>query len=148
MHFVGSCHGMPCHCIVDSSFVLVLSPSITGRHNDGVSNHRCLDCFLNLLFRCRSKKTSKLRVTGLCEGNPSVTGGFPSPKASNTEKVSISWRHHDPNISHFSCHFSLETYLWRSCITRRIRYFNTFPYIRYRRRKFCHSRYTAAVIFD
>ena len=27
--------------------------------------------------RCRSKKTSKIRVTGLCEGNPSVTGGFP-----------------------------------------------------------------------
>ena len=28
-------------------------------------------------FRRRSKKTSKLRVTGLCEGNPFVTGGSP-----------------------------------------------------------------------
>ena len=39
-------------------------------------------------------KTSKLRVTGLCEGNPPVTGGFPSQKASSTEKVSIwsSWK--------------------------------------------------------
>ena len=38
------------------------------RHNerDGVSNRRRLDCLLNRLFRRRSKKTSKLRVTGLC----------------------------------------------------------------------------------
>ena len=44
-------------------------------HNqrDSVSNHRCLDCLLNRLFRRRSKKTSKLRVTGLCEGNSPVT---------------------------------------------------------------------------
>ena len=40
------------------------------RHNerDGVSNHRRLDCLLNRLFKHRSKKTSKLRVTGSCEG--------------------------------------------------------------------------------
>ena len=31
---------------------------------------------LNRLQRRRSKKTSKLRVTGLCEGHPSVTGGI------------------------------------------------------------------------
>ena len=36
--------------------------------HDGVSNHRRLDCLLNHLFRRRSKKTSKIRVTGLCEG--------------------------------------------------------------------------------
>ena len=40
------------------------------------------------------KKTSKRRVTGLCEGNPPVTGGFPSQRASNAENVSIWWRHH------------------------------------------------------
>ena len=41
------------------------------RHNDhgGVSNHQPHDCLLNGLFRRRSKKTSKLRVTGLCAGN-------------------------------------------------------------------------------
>ena len=34
---------------------------------DSVSNHQPHDCLLNLLFRRRSKKTSKLRVTGhLC----------------------------------------------------------------------------------
>ena len=52
---------------------------------DGVSNHRLLDCFLNRLFRRRSKKISKLLVTGLCEGNPPVTGGLPSQRASNAE---------------------------------------------------------------
>ena len=32
-----------------------------------------LDCLLNRLFRRIAKKTSKLRVTGLCEGNPQGT---------------------------------------------------------------------------
>ena len=40
------------------------------------------------------KKTSKLRVTGLCEGNSPVTGEFPSQRASNAENVSIWWRRH------------------------------------------------------
>ena len=41
------------------------------RHNgrDGVSNHQSPDCLLKRLFRRRSKKTSKLRATGLCAGN-------------------------------------------------------------------------------
>ena len=40
------------------------------RHNEGngVSNHQRLDCLLNRLFTRRSKKTSKLRVTGLTKG--------------------------------------------------------------------------------
>ena len=42
----------------------------------------------------KSKKTSKLRVTGLCAGNSVVTSEFPAQRASNTEKVSIWWRHH------------------------------------------------------
>ena len=44
--------------------------------------------------RRRSKKTSKLRFTGLCEGNSLVTGEFPAQRASNAENVSIWWRHH------------------------------------------------------
>ena len=57
------------------------------RHNghDGVSNHQPHDCFLSRLFRRRSKKTSKLRVTGLCAGNSPGTGEFPAQMASNTE---------------------------------------------------------------
>ena len=41
-----------------------------------------------------AKKISKLRVTGLCEGNSPVTGEFPAQSASNAENVSIWWRHH------------------------------------------------------
>ena len=52
------------------------------------------DCLLNRLFRRRSKKTSKLRVAGLCEGNSPVTGEIPAQMASNGENVSIWWRHH------------------------------------------------------
>ena len=39
------------------------------------SNHRRLDCLFNRLFGCRSKKTSKLRVVGLCERNPPIATG-------------------------------------------------------------------------
>ena len=51
-------------------------------------------CLLNCWFRCSSKKTSKLRVSGLCAGNSPVTGEFPAQWASNPENVSIWWRHH------------------------------------------------------
>ena len=40
---------------------------------------------LSRLFRRRSKKTSKLCVTGLCAGNSPVTGEFPAQRASNAE---------------------------------------------------------------
>ena len=44
--------------------------SLQWRHNghDSVSNHQPYDCLLNCLFRRRSKKTSKLRVTGPLSG--------------------------------------------------------------------------------
>ena len=62
--------------------------SLQWRHNgrDGVSNHQPHHCLLKRLFWRRSKKTSKLRVTGLCE--------FPAQGVSNAENVSIWWRHH------------------------------------------------------
>ena len=66
------------------------------RHDErgGVSNHQPLDCLLNHLFRRRSKKTSKPRVTGPCVGISPVTGEFPAHRASNVDKVSIWRRHH------------------------------------------------------
>ena len=45
-------------------------------------------------LRSRSKKTSKLRITGLCAGNSPVTGEFPTQMAGNVENISIWWRHH------------------------------------------------------
>ena len=70
------------------------------RHNDsdGVSNHQPHDCLLKRLFRRRSKKTPKLRVTGLCAGNSPVTGEFPAQRASNAENV---MRHSDDQVG---CH--------------------------------------------
>ena len=50
---------------------------------------------LTIVFsRSRSKKISKLRVTGPSEGNSPVTSEFPAQRASNAENVSIWWRHH------------------------------------------------------
>ena len=48
------------------------------------------------------KKTSKLRVTGLCAGNSPAPGEFPAQMASNAENVSIWWRHHMLFASHLS----------------------------------------------
>ena len=84
-----------CWLILSQSLI---DPSVAlqWRHNgrDSVSNHQPHDCLLNRLFRRRSKKTSKLRVTGLCAGNSPGTGEFPAQMARNAENVSIWWRHY------------------------------------------------------
>ena len=77
--------------------------SLQWRHNgrDCVSNYRRLDCLLSRLFRRRSKKTSKLRVTGLYGVNSPVAGEFPAQRTSDAENASIWWRHHmRVHISH------------------------------------------------
>ena len=57
------------------------------RHNDhdGVPNHQTHGCLLNRLFRRRSNKTSKLRVTGLCVGNSPVPVNSP-------QKGPVTWK--------------------------------------------------------
>ena len=60
----------------------------------------CIDCLLNCLLSHRLQKTSTPRVTGLCEGNPPVTGGFPSQSASIAGNVSIWWLHHEDEYEH------------------------------------------------
>ena len=73
-------------------------------HNerDCVSNH---DCLLNRLFRGRSKKTSKLRVTGLCADISPVTDEFPAQGVSNAENVSNWWHRH--GLLKLKCHIHL-----------------------------------------
>ena len=68
-----------------------LTKTLRWRQNgrDSVSNHQPHDCLLNRVFRRRSKKTSKLRVTGLCAGNSPGTGEFPAQMASYAENVSF-----------------------------------------------------------
>ena len=53
----------------------ISSVAFQWRHNegDGVSNHQPHHCLPNRLFRRRSRKTSKFRVTGLCVGNSPLT---------------------------------------------------------------------------
>ena len=63
------------------------------------------------LFRRRPKKTSKLRVTGLCEGNSSVTGEFPAQRTRSAENVSIWWRHHGA-VAFIWIHFKYEIILF------------------------------------
>ena len=48
---------------------------------EDVSNQQPHDRLLNHLFMRRSKKTSKLRVTGLCGENTPVTDEFPAQRA-------------------------------------------------------------------
>ena len=59
------------------------NPPLQWRRNErhGVSNQLRPLCLFNCWFRRRSKKTSKLRVTGLCEGNSAVTGEFPHKRS-------------------------------------------------------------------
>ena len=87
------------------------------RHHgrDGVSKHQPHDCLLNRSFRRRSKKTSKLRVTGICVGNTPVTTEFPAQMASNAENVSIWWRHHIYEIlAIHATHWGFYIYNWIS----------------------------------
>ena len=79
------------------------------RHNgrDSVSNHQPLVSLLSRLFRRRTKKTSRLRVTGLCAGNSPTTGEFPAQMASNAENVSIWWRYHGTGTLRLTYWFSM-----------------------------------------
>ena len=85
-------------CLV-TPFSRIAECLVSYRHNglDSVSNHQHHDCLLKRLFRRRSKKTSKLHVTGLCAGNLPETGEFPTQRASNTKNVW--WRHHEAGPS-------------------------------------------------
>ena len=86
-----------CMCVLIWWFSICACMSLQWRHNghDNVSNHQPHDCLLIRLFRRRSKKISKLRVTGLCAGNsPGPVPEFPTQMASNAANVSIWWRHH------------------------------------------------------
>ena len=71
----------PCNCssVGRQSHIGIFYWALQWLHNkrNGVSIRQPHECLLNRLFRRRSKKTSNLLITGLCEGNPPVTGGSP-----------------------------------------------------------------------
>ena len=82
-------------CVLLSSSTGVLKNglyvTLLCRHNElnVVSNLRSLDGLLDRLLRRKSKKTWKLRVTGLCAGNSLLSGEFLSQRASNAENIPI-----------------------------------------------------------
>ena len=83
--------------------------SLRWRHNDhdGVSNHQPHGCLFNRLFRRRSKKTSKIRVTGLCAGN--------SPEPVNSPHKGPVTRKMFPfdDVIMWRCCFVLERPIWQ-----------------------------------
>ena len=88
------------HMVWFESTEVLCRKSLLWRHHghDNVSNRQPDECLLNRLSRRKWRKTSKPRVTGLCAGNSPWTGEFPAQRASNTENVSIWWRHHESAI--------------------------------------------------
>ena len=87
-------------------------------------------CLLKCWFRRRSKKTSKLLITGLCAVNSAVTGEFPTQKASSAENVFIWWHQYGSISLWFGidlpippwprwdvlslCYVALDDWLWYS----------------------------------
>ena len=57
-------------------------------------NHRKLHCLMKSLFTLTTKKSSEVYIIGPLLDVPSVTGEFPSERASNAENVAISWCDH------------------------------------------------------
>ena len=97
------------------------SSSLQWRHNerDVVWNHWRPECVLNRPLRRGPKNTSKLRATGICEGNSPVTDEFPEQRASNAENVSIPWCHHDAmTLRHSVKHSAVGNYAFMTHIVR------------------------------
>ena len=104
-----------------NTWIIHLHPQTLDWHHNGhdsVSNHQPHDCLLHCLFRRRSEKILKLRVTGPCAGNSPETGEFPAQMASNAENVSIWWCHHEYlQISNqWKCNLLRKTWDWSSKI--------------------------------
>ena len=80
---------MVCHQVASSHYLITVGSKWARRRLEWPASR--LFTLLNHSFRRRSLK---LRVTGLCAGNSTVTGEFPAQMASKAENVSIWWRHH------------------------------------------------------
>ena len=77
--------------------VISMKETITTHYSNVTWASRCLKSPANLLFvqqmvQAYTKTSSDLLVIGV--GNPPVTDGFPSQRASTAENVSMPWRCH------------------------------------------------------
>ena len=77
-----------------------LKQSLQWRHNerDGVSNHQPHDWLLNLYSGADQRKPQSSVSLSFVREIPRATGEFPAQRASNAEKVSTWWRHHDEEV--------------------------------------------------
>ena len=86
------------HMLQGSSTGTEATVSVSYGHTMGKhlasQNDQPLDCLYKSLFRLTSKVTSEVCITGLCEENLSVIGGFPTQRATNAESASMWWCHH------------------------------------------------------
>ena len=101
------------------------------RHNgrDGVLNHQPHDRLLNRLYRCRSKKTSKIRVTGLYVGNSPATGKWFHWMMSSWDCLKVHTKNYTHGSRLFMCSQSFIlvsfTHIIRGYFTARIAGLNT-----------------------
>ena len=94
------CYALICSGLIIRVFFwihVIMYPYITmwSHEGHGISYHQKVDCLFNCFFWLTSKKISEPVLLTLCEGNPPVTSGTPSQRASNMVTFSMSWRHHD-----------------------------------------------------
>ena len=74
--------------------------TVTSHECQTISDHQQLCSLFSSFFRQRSKKPSKLNITGPLWGNVLVIGGFPSHRASDAEIISMSQCHHETLAEH------------------------------------------------
>ena len=96
-------HGVSNHlqhsCVFNNLFRIQKLTLFLAHHSDVImsamaSQINGVSFVYSAVYSGADKKTSKLRGTGLCEGNSLVTGEFPVQRGSNAENDSIWWRHH------------------------------------------------------
>ena len=68
-------------------------------HHGITDHHQPLECLFMSLFVLTSNRHQRLALLALCEGNPLLTSGFPSQRASNVESMSMLWHHHEKDSS-------------------------------------------------
>ena len=54
-----------------------------------ILNHHQLNCLFYCFLSLTTKHSLKLHITGLCEGNPTVSDGFPLQRANDAESISM-----------------------------------------------------------
>ena len=88
------------------------------RHNKshGISNYRRLDCLVNRLIRRRLNKHQRSASRAF------VTGEFPAQRASDSENVSIWWRHHDETATYNYCHQKFPCQGYIECVHQDLKF--------------------------